>query len=126
MTSKNSCQNKYQSVCFLTDKPWMTATLPVVAQTAVTSKRLLLGMAMVGLFLTGCQSTPTDDLLGDTPYQTSTRPSNDRNLDQQEIARVRTSLAAQYIRKNELDTAQRQLEKAFAADSRYALSLIHI
>ncbi len=120
MTSKNSCQNKYQSVCFLTDKPWMTATLPVVAQTAVTSKRLLLGMAMVGLFLTGCQSTPTDDLLGDTPYQTSTRPSNDRNLDQQEIARVRTSLAAQYIRKNELDTAQRQLEKAFAADSSYA------
>ncbi len=120
MTSKNSCQNKYQSVCFLTDKPWMTATLPVVAQTAVASKRLLLGMAMVGLFLTGCQSTPTDDLLGDTPYQTSTRPSNDRNLDQQEIARVRTSLAAQYIRKNELDTAQRQLEKAFAADSRYA------
>lgn len=120
MTSKNSCQNKYQSVCFLTDKLWMTATLPVVAQTAVTSKRLLLGMAMVGLFLTGCQSTPTDDLLGDTPYQTSTRPSNDRNLDQQEIARVRTSLAAQYIRKNELDTAQRQLEKAFAADSRYA------
>lgn len=120
MTSKNSCQNKYQSVCFLTDKLWMTATLPVVAQTAVTSKRLLLGMAMVGLFLTGCQSTPTDDLLGDTPYQTSTRPSNDRTLDQQEIARVRTSLAAQYIRKNELDTAQRQLEKAFAADSRYA------
>ncbi|MGP5060637.1 MULTISPECIES: type IV pilus biogenesis/stability protein PilW [Psychrobacter] len=107
-------------MCFLTDKPWMTATLPVVAQMAVTSKRLLLGMAMVGLFLTGCQSTPTDDLLGDTPYQTSTRPSNDRNLDQQEIARVRTSLAAQYIRKNELDTAQRQLEKAFAADSRYA------
>nr|WP_227680036.1 type IV pilus biogenesis/stability protein PilW [Psychrobacter sp. HII-4] len=107
-------------MCFLTDKPWMIATLPVVAQTAVTSKRLLLGMAMVGLFLTGCQSTPTDDLLGDTPYQTSTRPSNDRNLDQQEIARVRTSLAAQYIRKNELDTAQRQLEKAFAADSRYA------
>nr|WP_226941108.1 type IV pilus biogenesis/stability protein PilW [Psychrobacter celer] len=104
----------------MTDKPWMTATLPVVAQMAVTSKRLLLGMAMVGLFLTGCQSTPTDDLLGDTPYQTSTRPSNDRNLDQQEIARVRTSLAAQYIRKNELDTAQRQLEKAFAADSRYA------
>ncbi|MGP5528356.1 type IV pilus biogenesis/stability protein PilW [Psychrobacter celer] len=104
----------------MTDKLWMTATLPVVAQTAVTSKRLLLGMAMVGLFLTGCQSTPTDDLLGDTPYQTSTRPSNDRNLDQQEIARVRTSLAAQYIRKNELDTAQRQLEKAFAADSRYA------
>ncbi|MDV2859197.1 type IV pilus biogenesis/stability protein PilW [Psychrobacter sp. CAM01] len=120
MTSKNSCQNKYQSVCFLTDKLWMTATLPVVAQTAVTSKRLLLGMVMAGLFLTGCQSTPTDDLLGDTPYQTSTRPSNDRNLDQQEIARVRTSLAAQYIRKNELDTAQRQLEKAFAADSRYA------
>ena len=70
--------------------------------------------------LSGCQSTPNNDLSGIAPYQTSTRPSGDRNLDQQEIARVRTSLAAQYIRKNELDTAQRQLEKAFSADSRYA------
>ena len=86
------------------------------------SKRTLLAAACMGLLLSGCQSTQTNELIGSTPYQTSTstRPSNDRNLDQQEIARVRTSLAAQYIRKNELDTAQRQLEKAFAADSRYA------
>jgi len=70
--------------------------------------------------MAGCQSTPTNDLTGSTSYQTSTRPNDNRNLDKQEIARVRTSLAAQYIRKNELDTAQQQLEKAFAADSRYA------
>jgi len=74
----------------------------------------------MALLLTGCQSIPADDLTGSTRYQTSTQPSNNQSKDKQEIARVRTSLAAQYIRKNELDTAQRQLEKAFAADSRYA------
>ena len=85
-----------------------------------SSKRLLVASAVMTLLLSGCQSTPTDGLGGGSRYQTSTQPSDNRNLDKQEIARVRTSLAAQYIRKNELDTAQRQLEKAFAADSRYA------
>ena len=84
------------------------------------SKPVILVAAIAGLLMSGCQTTTSNDLTSSTPYQTSTRPSDDRNLDQQEIARVRTSLAAQYIRKNELDTAQRQLEKAFAADSRYA------
>ena len=83
-------------------------------------KKGLMASVIVALLLAGCQSTPTDGLTGSTRYQTSTQPSDIRNLDKQEIARVRTSLAAQYIRKNELDTAQRQLEKAFAADSRYA------
>ncbi len=83
-------------------------------------KNRLIASAIATLLLAGCQSTPTDGLTGSTRYQTSTQPSDIRNLDKQEIARVRTSLAAQYIRKNELDTAQRQLEKAFAADSRYA------
>ena len=83
-------------------------------------KYLLVVSAFMTLLLTGCQSTPTNDLTGSTRYQTLTEPSNKRNVDKQEVARVRTSLAAQYIRKNELDTAQRQLEKAFAADSRYA------
>ena len=115
MTFKNSCQFKYQKP-FVQDCQQLRAVLTTV----VLSKRLLLSAALVGLLLTGCQSTPTSDLTGSTTYQTSTRPSDNRNLDQQEIARVRTSLAAQYIRKNELDTAQRQLEKAFAADSRYA------
>jgi type IV pilus assembly protein PilF len=72
------------------------------------------------LLLAGCQSTTDPDLTGSTRYQGSAPVSNNKNLNKQEIARVRTSLAAQYIRKNELDAAQRQLEKAFAANSRYA------
>lgn len=84
------------------------------------SKQMLPVAVLAGLLLSGCQSTPSNDLTGGTAYQTSTRASGDPNSDQQEVARVRTSLAAQYIRKNELDAAQRQLEKAFAADSRYA------
>lgn len=84
------------------------------------SKRIMLASVLLPLLLTGCQNTPTNDLTGGISYQTLTQPSNNRNLDTQKIARIRTSLAAQYIRKNELDTAQRQLEKAFAADNRYA------
>jgi len=115
MTSKNSCQFKYQKSFFKFYKQ-----LSISAVYTALPKRAALA-AVFGIFLlSGCQNTPTNDLLGNSPYQTSTRASNDRNLDQQEIARVRTSLAAQYIRKNELDTAQQQLEKAFAADSRYA------
>lgn len=79
----------------------------------VTASVVLLSMA-------GCQSSQNTDLLGGTRYQTTTQASDNRSVDKQEVARVRTTLAAQYIRKNELDTAQRQLEKAFAADSRYA------
>ncbi len=115
MTSKNSCQFKYQKSF---SKFYKQSSISA-AQTALPKRAVLLAVFGV-LVLSGCQTTPTNDLLGNSPYQTSTRASNDRNLDQQEIARVRTSLAAQYIRKNELDTAQQQLEKAFAADSRYA------
>ena len=115
MTSKNSCQFKYQKSF---SKFYQQSSISA-AQTALP-KRAVLSAVFGVLVLSGCQTTPTNDLLGNSPYQTSTRASNDRNLDQQEIARVRTSLAAQYIRKNELDTAQQQLEKAFAADSRYA------
>ncbi len=83
-------------------------------------KCLLIVGSIITLLLTGCQSSPSNDLANGTRYQTTTQPSDNRSVDQQEVARVRTSLAAQYIRKNELDAAQRQLEKAFAADSRYA------
>lgn len=77
---------------------------------------------LLAVLVTGCQSTANTatDLTGSTRYQTSTEPTGSRSSDKQEIARVRTSLAAQYIRKNELDAAQRQLEKAFSANSRYA------
>lgn len=115
MTFKNLCQFKYQ-ILFA----------QVAQQSCVNiaqkrgSKYILLASALSVLLLSGCQNTPTNDLLGSAPYQGSKRPNDNRNLDQQEIARVRTSLAAQYIRENQLDAAQRQLEKAFAADSRYA------
>lgn len=117
MTSKNSCQFKYQKPCSPAFNPLISALKP-----PVTPKCMMLASALSALLLSGCQSTTTNELTGSTPYQTqtSTRPTDNRNLDQQEIARVRTSLAAQYIRKNELDTAKRQLEKALAADSRYA------
>lgn len=75
--------------------------------------------AVVAALLTGCQTVPNTDLLGGAGYSTSSK-SNKRPIDKQEVARVRTSLAAQYIRKNELDSAQQQLEKAFDADNRYA------
>ena len=118
MTFKNPCQFKYQT--FISQ----TAQQSSVNAVSIAKKRgvnvILLVSALSALLLSGCQSTPTNDLLGSAPYQGSTRPNDNRNLDQQEIARVRTSLAAQYIRENQLDAAQRQLEKAFAADSRYA------
>lgn len=83
-------------------------------------KKYLIGIsAIVAVLLTGCQTVPSTDLLGGTKYPISNQSSK-RTVDKQEVARVRTSLAAQYIRKNELDAAQQQLEKAFAADSRYA------
>lgn len=110
MTSRNSCQFKYQKLFSQDGNQLNTATHQVA-----TPKLMILATMVAGLLLTGCQSTPAN-----TPYQTSTRTNDNRNLDKQEIARVRTSLAAQYIRKNDLDTAQRQLEKAFAANSRYA------
>lgn len=81
---------------------------------------MIVSSALMAVHLTGCQTVPVNDLLNTSGYQTSTQPSNNRNVDKQEIARARTALAAQYIRKNELDMAQRQLEKALAANSRYA------
>jgi type IV pilus assembly protein PilF len=116
MTFRYSCQIKSQGHLYLLAN---TLRATVYKQTG-RPKRIVLGSALMALLLTGCQSIPADDLTGSTRYQTSTQPSNNQSKDKQEIARVRTSLAAQYIRKNELDTAQRQLEKAFAADSRYA------
>lgn len=38
----------------------------------------------------------------------------------EEAAKARTGIAAQYIRRGELDDAKRHLEKAFAANSKYA------
>ena len=115
MTSKNSCQFKYQT--------FLSCAVRQLGATVFVRKRaqsLWLAGTLGALLISGCQSTPANNLITGTPYQTSTQPNDNRKLDQQEIARVRTTLAAQYIRKNELDAAQRQLEKALAADSRHA------
>ncbi|MES1965022.1 type IV pilus biogenesis/stability protein PilW [Psychrobacter sp. AH5] len=84
------------------------------------NQRLVIASSLIVLLLTACQSTTNPDLTGSTRYQSPNSENSNKKSDKQEVARVRTSLAAQYIRKNELDAAQRQLEKAFAANSRYA------
>ncbi|MGI9339604.1 MAG: type IV pilus biogenesis/stability protein PilW, partial [Psychrobacter sp.] len=105
----------------MTIKPYTSHNPPTALTKLIklTKARVIMS-GLSALLLAGCQSTTDPDLTGSTRYQGSAPVSNNKNLNKQEIARVRTSLAAQYIRKNELDAAQRQLEKAFAANSRYA------
>src|SRR5690606_38696620 len=85
MTLKTLCQFKYQTL--LSQSAQQSAVSVAYTRGA---KVILLASALSALLLSGCQSTTTTDLIGNTPYQTSTRPSDNRNLDQQEIARVRT------------------------------------
>lgn len=67
------------------------------------------------LSLVACDSTPKKPALNaPTPIGTSGKS------DKTEVARIRTSLAAQYIRENKLDIALQQLETAMASDARYA------
>lgn len=93
---------------------------PQMLPKSLAKGRGIIVSSLLALLLSACQSTTSPDLSGSTRYQNSAPTKSNKSLDKQEIARVRTSLAAQYIRKNELDAAQRQLEKAFAANSRYA------
>jgi type IV pilus assembly protein PilF len=105
----------------MTIKPYTSHNPPTALTKLIKlTKARVIMTGLSALLLAGCQSTTDPDLTGSTRYQGSAPVSNSKNLNKQEIARVRTSLAAQYIRKNELDAAQRQLEKAFAANSRYA------
>ncbi|WP_230656393.1 type IV pilus biogenesis/stability protein PilW [Psychrobacter sp. I-STPA10] len=80
------------------------------------------GLAMMGIVgsvaLSACQSAPSD--APSSRYTTMTEPSGHNVSDPDKVAQVRTTMAAQFIRQNDLDSAQRQLEKAFAANSRYA------
>ena len=116
MTLKSLCQPKLP--IFNRKSTRCSTQRPDICSPTYKSK-VIIGVVL-GLSIAGCQSTQNTDLTGNTRYQTTTQASGDRSVDKQEVARVRTTLAAQYIRKNDLDTAQRQLEKAFAADSRYA------
>ena len=95
---------------------------PLHAPTVTRARLSVLGTVVLGtVLLSGCQSSNKDALVIEPVYtQTMTKASGERNVDKDEVARVRTSLAAQYIRENSLDAAQQQLEKAFAANSRYA------
>lgn len=60
------------------------------------------------LALSGCQSQPASGL----------------NRDPMEAARTRTAIAAEYIKRGELDAAQRHLEQALQADPRSTEALI--
>lgn len=72
-----------------------------------------MGMACLLASLTACQTTTQEGMVNYQGGQVQTQ-------DRAEVARVRTSLGAQYIREGQLDAAQKQLEMAFEADNRYA------
>lgn len=78
---------------------------------------VITGLSLFGV--TGCQSTPSDPF-ENSAYTANTQASADRKRSPEEIAKIRTSLAGQYIRQKKLDLAMRQLEMAFKADRRYA------
>lgn len=85
---------------------------PVFA--AVGQMRSVFCVMALAAVLSACQTTTTVP----STYQ-GTAPS-ERSQNRQEAARLRTDLAAQYIREGNLDAAKRQLEYAFEADARYA------
>lgn len=78
-----------------------------------TKKHMWVGAVLMVFGLSACQSTSTTHPIEST--STASRTSG-----KSQTAQLRTALAGQYIRDNRLDTAQQQLELAFAADSRYA------
>lgn len=80
---------------------------------AVRTKLALGFVACIAL--TACQTTTT---VTTSSYQGEA--AKDRAYNKNDIAKVRTDLAAQYIREGKLDVAMQQLEQAFGANSRYA------
>ena len=75
----------------------------------VPVRHSIFGM-VVAISLMGCQSTSYQDA---TQHSYHTEQAN-------EIAFIRTQMAAQYLVLNELDNAKLQLEKALSANKRYA------
>lgn len=76
--------------------------------------KAVLLFGLVGM-LGACQSgTPKPTV---TPTATAATGAKSEKT---EVARIRTSLAAQYIRENKLDIALQQLEMAMSSDPRYA------
>lgn len=73
-----------------------------------------LGIVVVLEALSGCQSTinmPNGSYQGEAASRTYSK---------NEVAKVRTELAAKYIGERKLDAAMQQLEQAFAANNHYA------
>lgn len=70
-------------------------------------------LALIGA-MTGCQTTGSQSV-ATVPTTTTTNVRSGEN-----VAGIRVALAAQYIAEGKLDEAKRQLEQAFASDSRYA------
>ena len=117
MTSKHSYQINYQHTPITSLSQGKRA---MGRRTRAMNNGLLLAGVLVSTVLGGCQMVPANDLANIGAYQGASQSRSQGAPDKHEVARVRTSLAAQYIRQNKLDTAQQQLEKAFAANSRYA------
>lgn len=76
---------------------------------------LLLTALMMSL--TACQ---TNNGINNGIKTNTYQGGNGRSHDRTEVAKVRTNLAAQYIRENKLDAARQQLELALQSDGRYA------
>lgn len=70
-------------------------------------------VACLALLITACQGNKSVS-------SSQNMPTIAKNSDKSEVAKIRTQLAAQYIRERKLDFALQQLEVAMTADSRYA------
>lgn len=83
---------------------------PSVINSRLTTKLLaisIMGLTSLSLTLTGCTTTKqvtTQTVTASDPTRWKQNP--------QEIAKIRTAIAAEYIRNNQLDDAKRQLESA--------------
>ncbi|WP_296404638.1 tetratricopeptide repeat protein [Psychrobacter sp.] len=88
--------------------------IAILKQLVIVKQILKLGIAtyvMVGVI--GCQSVSFDSSATSSKAFYSGEQAN-------EIATIRTQMAAQYLKSNDLDEAKRQLEKALAVNNRYA------
>lgn len=79
-----------------------------------TQKRFAILIVTTGLML-GCQSVSYQ-----TQAKTQEANRSYSKAQADEIAYIRTQMAAQYLQQNQLDNAKRQLEKALSANERYA------
>lgn len=78
---------------------------------------LITSMALC-MALTACSSTPVVQKVEDA---TMPMPDSKKSTyNPTEAARLRTAIAGQYIQERKLDNAQRELQRAFESDPRYA------